>query len=211
MNYALVILLGYLIGSIPNGLLIGKWFCHVDIRQFGSKNIGATNAFRVLGPWPALAVFLTDALKGVAGVWLGQMMTGSPVGQLAGGIAAMAGHNWSIFLGFKGGRGVATGLGIIAVLMPKITLIVFIVWAVIVYFTRYVSLGSIVGAALLPILVWLMGEKVEYLYFSLLAALFVIVRHRPNIERLLRGQELKIKAGSVNQTKPDTSEPDKEK
>lgn len=204
MKYALVLLLGYLIGSIPNGLIIGKWFCHIDIRQFGSKNIGATNAFRVLGPWPALAVFVTDALKGVAGVWLGQIVIGTPAGQLAGGIAAMAGHNWSLFLGFKGGRGVATGLGIIAVIMPKITLIVFIVWVAIVYFTRYVSLGSIVGAALLPLLVWQMNEQVEYLYFSLLAALFVILRHRPNIERLLRGEELKIKAGNAAKaTKPE--------
>ncbi|MDU4960673.1 MAG: glycerol-3-phosphate 1-O-acyltransferase PlsY [Sporomusaceae bacterium] len=201
MQFALVIALGYLIGSIPNGLLIGKWFCQVDIRQFGSKNIGATNAFRVLGPWPALAVFLTDALKGVIGVLIGQALIGTPAGQLAGGIAAMTGHNWSLFLGFKGGRGVATGLGIIAVLIPKITLLIFIVWAVIVYFTRYVSLGSIVGAALLPLLVWLTQEQSELLYFSLLAGLFVIVRHRPNIERLLRGEELKIKAGKVDQPK----------
>jgi glycerol-3-phosphate acyltransferase PlsY len=206
--FALVVVLGYLIGSIPNGLLIGKWFCKVDIRQFGSKNIGATNAFRVLGPWPALGVFLTDALKGVIGVYIGQTLIGTPAGQLAGGIAAMAGHNWSLFLGFKGGRGVATGLGIIAVLMPKITLIVFLVWAVIVYFTRYVSLGSIVSAALLPLLVWTMGEQTEFLYFSLVAALFVIVRHRPNIQRLLRGEELKIKAGKVNKSTDQTNPPE---
>lgn len=209
MYYALVIISGYLIGSIPNGLLIGKWFCHVDIRQFGSKNIGATNAFRVLGPWPALGVFVTDALKGIIGVMIGQHLIGTPAGQLAGGIAAMAGHNWSLFLGFKGGRGVATGLGIIAVLMPDITLIVFLVWVAIVYFTRYVSLGSITGAALLPLLVWIRGEQAEFLYFSIVAALFVIIRHRPNIERLLRGQELKIKSGKVQP--PQANPPDKEK
>ena len=211
MDYALVVLFGYLIGSIPNGLLIGKWFCDVDIRQFGSKNIGATNAFRVLGPWPALGVFLTDALKGVAGVWIGQVIIGTPTGQLAGGIAAMMGHNWSLFLGFKGGRGVATGLGIIAVLMSKVTLVVFVVWVVIVYFTRYVSLGSIVGAALLPLLVWATGEKTEYLYFALIAALFVIIRHRPNIERLLRGEELKIKAGKASKQDTSPDKPNKEK
>ncbi len=209
MYYALVIISGYLIGSIPNGLLIGKWFCHVDIRQFGSKNIGATNAFRVLGPWPALGVFVTDAFKGIIGVMIGQYLIGTPVGQLAGGIAAMAGHNWSLFLGFKGGRGVATGLGIIVVLMPDITLIVFLVWVAIVYFTRYVSLGSITGAALLPLLVWIRGEQAEFLYFSIIAALFVIIRHRPNIERLLRGQELKIKPGKVQP--PQANPPDKEK
>lgn len=205
MNFGLIILLGYMIGSIPNGLLIGKWLCGVDIRQFGSKNIGATNAFRVLGPWPAFWVLLTDAAKGVIGVYLGHLLIGTPLGQLAGGIATMAGHNWSVFLGFKGGRGVATGLGVIAVLFPKITGMIFVVWVAIVYFTRYVSLGSIVGAALLPVLVWWFGEKPEYLYFSILAALFVIVRHRPNIERLLQGTELKIKAGNM------TNQPPKEK
>jgi len=197
VDYVFTILFSYLVGSIPNGLIIGKLISGVDIRQFGSKNIGATNAFRVLGPWPALLVMISDMLKGVSGVFLGLYFQGSPVGQLAGGIAAMAGHNWSLFLRFKGGRGVATGLGVIAVIVPKITLIVFMMWIAIVYFTRYVSLGSIVGAALLPVLVWRFGEKVEFLYFSIIAAIFVIVRHRPNIERLLRGEELKIKAGSL--------------
>ncbi|WP_312202036.1 glycerol-3-phosphate acyltransferase, partial [Anaerospora hongkongensis] len=98
MSVGLTILLAYLIGSIPNGLIVGKYMCDVDIRQFGSKNIGATNAYRVLGPWPAFWVFLTDALKGVAGVMMGQWLDGSTIALLAGGIAAMAGHNWSIFL-----------------------------------------------------------------------------------------------------------------
>lgn len=195
--YLLILILSYVIGSIPNGLIVGKMLGDVDLRQFGSKNIGATNAFRVLGPWPALLVFLTDAAKGVAGVYLGQFLVGSPLALLAGGIAAIAGHNWSIFLGFKGGRGVATGLGVVAVLSPKVTLIVFLVWAVIVYFTRYVSLGSIIAAALVPILMWFLGEIYEFLIFGLIAALFVIVRHKPNIERLLKGEELKIKPGKM--------------
>lgn len=206
MTMILVILLGYLIGSIPNGLIIGRVLCGVDIRQFGSKNIGATNAFRVLGPWPAFWVLLTDAVKGIAGVYIGQILLGTSLAMLIGGIAAMAGHNWSLFLGFKGGRGVATGLGVIAVLMPKVTAVIFVIWAVIVYFTRYVSLGSIVGAALLPVFVWVTGEKVEYFYFAVLASLFVIVRHRPNIERLLRGEELKIKAGSLAAKKDQDKE-----
>jgi len=195
--YLLILILSYVIGSIPNGLIVGKMLGDVDLRQFGSKNIGATNAFRVLGPWPALLVFLTDAAKGVAGVYLGQFLVGSPLALLAGGIAAIAGHNWSVFLGFKGGRGVATGLGVIAVLSPKVTLIVFLVWALIVYFTRYVSLGSIVAAALVPILMLFLGEIYEFLIFGLIAALFVIVRHKPNIERLLKGEELKIKPGKM--------------
>lgn len=195
--YLLVILLSYIAGSIPNGLIIGKMMGGIDLRQYGSKNIGATNAFRVLGPLPAFLVFLTDAAKGVVGVFLGQYLIGTPAALLIGGIAAIAGHNWSLFLRLKGGRGVATGLGVIAFLTPEVTAIVFIVWAIIVYFTRYVSLGSIVAAALVPILMWFFGETREYLIFGIIAALFVIIRHKPNIERLLTGKELKIQAGSI--------------
>jgi len=198
MSVGLTILLAYLIGSIPNGLIVGKYMCDVDIRQFGSKNIGATNAYRVLGPWPAFWVFLTDALKGVAGVMMGQWLDGSTIALLAGGIAAMAGHNWSIFLKFKGGRGVATGLGVIAVLVPKVTAIVFIVWALIVYTTRYVSLGSIVAAVLVPLSMWFFNESIEILVFGIVAALFVILRHKPNIERLLNMSRFFCGPAAVN-------------
>jgi glycerol-3-phosphate acyltransferase PlsY len=197
MNYLLIAVLGYLIGSVPNGLLIGKNLYNVDLRQFGSKNIGATNAFRTLGLWPAFWVFLTDAAKGVIAVYLSSFLVGTPIALLIGGIAAIVGHNWSIFLKFTGGRGVATGLGVIAVLVPHITAIIFLIWAIIVYFTRYVSLASIVAAVLVPIFMWFMDEKIEFLYFGILAALFVVGRHKPNIERLLKGTELKIKVGNI--------------
>jgi len=197
MNYLIITVLGYLIGSIPNGLIIGKALYNMDLRQFGSKNIGATNAYRTLGLWPAVWVFLTDASKGVVAVCLAQILVGTPVALLMGGIAGIIGHNWSVFLKFTGGRGVATGLGVIAVLVPKVTAIIFLIWIVIVYTTRYVSLASIVAAALVPILMWVMSERMEFIYFGLLAALFVIVRHKPNIERLLKGQELKIKVGTM--------------
>lgn len=197
MDYVIIAILGYLIGSIPNGLMIGKQFYHVDLRQFGSKNIGATNAFRTLGVKPALWVFLSDAAKGIIAVYGANIFIGTPIALLVAGIAAIAGHNWSVFLKFTGGRGVATGLGVIIVLVPKVTLIVFIVWSVIVYFTRYVSLASIIAATLVPIMMWFMGERHEFLYFGVIIALFVVIRHRPNIERLLKGQELKIKVGSM--------------
>ena len=194
MNLALALAAAYLIGSIPNGLIVGKLMRGVDIRQFGSKNIGATNAYRVLGPWPAFWVFLTDAMKGVAGVLLGQYFGGDPLDMILGGDAAMIGHNWPIFLGFKGGRGVATGLGVIAVLSPVVTVVVFVIWAVIVYLTRYVSLGSIIAAMAAPVLMRVFGESLEIILFGIVAAFFVIIRHRPNIERLIHGQELKIKS-----------------
>ena len=202
MEYVLVIITSYLIGSIPNGLIIGQKFYKIDLRQFGSKNIGATNAYRTLGPMPAFWVFVTDALKGIAGVLLGSYIGGTALAELTGGIGAIAGHNWSAFLMFKGGRGVATGLGVIAMIAPKVTIIVFVVWALIVYFTRYVSLASIIAAALVPITMWLLQIRNEFFYFGILAALFVIVRHRPNIERLLQGTESKIKAGGQSEPGP---------
>lgn len=201
MEFIVIVVLSYIIGSIPNGLLIGKKISGVDLREFGSKNIGATNAYRVLGIKPALIVFVTDAAKGVIGVWLGQSLSGTPIALLLGGIAAITGHNWSIFLGFKGGRGVATGLGVIMMIVPKVTLCVFAVWAIIVYITRYVSLASIIAATLVPVLMWYTGERIEYLYFGIVAAVFVIVRHKANIQRLIKGEELKIKAGNAAKEK----------
>jgi len=183
-------ILAYLIGSIPSGLIIGKTFFNIDVRQYGSKNIGATNTYRVIGLKAALPVFLCDALKGAAGVVL--LSSYGPMYMILGGILAMMGHNWSIFLGFKGGRGVATGLGVLIALSPLVALIAFLVWGVIVYFTKLVSLGSIIAAALVPILMYFTGESYWFVGFGALAALFVIVRHWDNIKRLLAGNELKV-------------------
>lgn len=183
-------ILAYLIGSIPSGLIIGKTFFNIDVRQYGSKNIGATNTYRVIGLKAALPVFLCDALKGAAGVIF--LSSYGPMYMILGGILAMMGHNWSIFLGFKGGRGVATGLGVLIALSPLVALIAFLVWGVIVYFTKLVSLGSIIAAALVPILMYFTGESYWFVGFGALAALFVIVRHWDNIKRLLAGNELKV-------------------
>lgn len=189
MEHIGFIILAYLLGSIPTGLLIGKLFFNTDVRQYGSKNIGATNTYRVLGLKAAIPVFLGDALKGMAGVWL---FSPDQNLMLLGGILAMIGHNWSIFLGFKGGRGVATGLGVLIFLVPIISAICFASWAVIVGLTKYVSLGSIVGAALVPILMFVFNEPLPYIIFGFIAAVFVIVRHKENIMRLVKGKELKV-------------------
>jgi len=135
-------ILAYLIGSIPSGLIIGKTFFNTDVRQYGSKNIGATNTYRVIGLKAALPVFLCDALKGAAGVVL--LSSYGPMYMILGGILAMMGHNWSIFLGFKGGRGVATGLGVLIALSPLVALIAFLVWGVIAlgFNTSYLRLYS---------------------------------------------------------------------
>ena len=194
MLLAGVVLGAYLLGALPFGLWIGKGLYHIDLREHGSKNTGATNAYRVLGRGPALLVFVCDTVKGMAGVYLGSVLVGGSLAEVLGGIAAISGHNWSVFMGFKGGRGVATGLGVIALLAPKVTAIVFAVWCIVVFLTRYVSLASIVAAALVPLLMWWFDAGRETLLFGVAAATFVILRHRPNIVRLLRGEELKIKA-----------------
>ncbi len=196
MLLAGVVLGAYLLGALPFGLWIGKGLYNIDLREHGSKNTGATNAYRVLGRRPALLVFACDTAKGMAGVYLGSVLVGGSLAEVLGGIAAISGHNWSVFMGFKGGRGVATGLGVIALLAPMVTAIVFGVWCIIVFLTRYVSLGSIVAAALVPPLMWFFNAGRETFWFGIAAAAFVILRHRPNIERLLRGEELKIKAAA---------------
>lgn len=196
MSTFVVLFAAYIIGSIPSGLIIGKKAYGVDLRQMGSKNIGATNAYRILGRRPAFLVFMADALKGVVGVLIGQIAIEGTMGMIAGGIFAIIGHNWSIFLKFKGGRGVATGLGVLAMLTPAVTAIVFIIWLLIVYVTKYVSLASIIAAMVVPIFMRIFACDLDTIVFGIIAAFFVIIRHKPNIERLYRGEEPKIKAGS---------------
>lgn len=190
MEIAVLVLVAYLVGSIPTGLIIGKLCFHTDVRQYGSKNIGATNTYRVLGMKAALPVFLGDAGKGAIGVLL---FSPNPEWMIVGGLCAMIGHNWSIFLGFSGGRGVATGLGVLIALSPIAALICFAVWAIIVKFTSYVSLGSIVAATLVPIVMYCLSEPLPYIIFGAVAAVFVVFRHRENIMRLLQGKELAVK------------------
>lgn len=188
-------LLAYLLGSIPNGLVFGKLFWHIDLREHGSHNIGATNAWRTLGKGPGFLIFLLDFLKGFLSVGIGSLLVGTPLAMVLGGVLAIVGHSCSLFLKFKGGKGVATGLGVIVMLMPVPALIVFLVWLGIVKLSGYVSLGSILAAALVPLLAWGMHYPCEYIGFGVLAAAFTIIRHHANIGRLLSGTESKIKAG----------------
>ena len=194
-SVAIACIVAYLLGSIPNGLVFGKLIWQVDLREHGSHNIGATNAWRTLGKGPGFLIFLLDFFKGFISVWLCSVLAGTPMAMVLAGICAIIGHSCSVFLKFKGGKGVATGLGVIVMLMPLPALIVFAVWLLIVKISGYVSLGSIIAAALVPILAWLQGYAMEYTVFGLLAAAFVIVRHKANIIRLLNGSESKIKAG----------------
>ena len=166
MEIAVLVLVAYLVGSIPTGLIIGKLCFQTDVRQYGSKNIGATNTYRVLGMKAALPVFLGDAGKGAIGVLL---FSPNPEWMIVGGLC------------------------VLIALSPIAALICFAVWAIIVKFTSYVSLGSIVAATLVPIVMYCLSEPLPYIIFGAVAAVFVVFRHRENIMRLLQGKELAVK------------------
>ena len=187
-------LIAYVLGSIPNGLGLGKALWHTALREHGSHHVGATNAWHTLGKGPGFLIFLLDFLKGFLSVYVASFLAGTPLSMGLAAIFAMVGHSASLFMGFKGGKGVATGLGVMVMLMPLPALIVFLLWLAIVKVTGYVSLGSIVAAACVPLLAWLMHYSLEFILFGVLAAVFIIVRHHSNIGRLLKGTESKIQA-----------------
>jgi acyl phosphate:glycerol-3-phosphate acyltransferase len=196
--YAIAILVSYLIGSIPFGVFAGR-LAGIDIREHGSKNIGATNVLRTLGKKYGIAVFLADALKGLVAVRLAVWFAGAdPFARNWLGIVAavfvVIGHSFPVWLRFRGGKGVATSGGACLGLLPVPTSIGGLVWIVVFLAFRYVSLASIAAIASLPLIVWLLsdrGNSPNYLMFgfSLFIALLVTWRHRENIVRLTRGTE----------------------
>ncbi len=192
MTTAMILILSYFLGAIPNGLIFGKLIWKKDLRKFGSGNIGATNAWRTIGKSAGLLIFALDFLKGALAVVLAQHFIGTSAAMILAGLCAIIGHTFTIFLKFHGGKGVATGLGVIAMLMPKVTVIVFSVWLVIVCITRYVSLGSVVAAALVPILAFVFNDPKEFVLLGIVAAIFIIFRHKQNILRLMNGTENKV-------------------
>ena len=187
-----ILILSYLLGSIPNGLIFGKLIWKKDLRKIGSGNIGATNAWRNLGKPAGLLIFALDFFKGALSVFIAQNFSGEPVIMILAGLFAILGHSFSLFLKFHGGKGVATGLGVIAMLMPKVTAIVFLIWLVIVFVTRYVSLGSIVASICVPLLAMFFGEPTEFILLGAVAAVFITLRHKENISRLANGTENKV-------------------
>lgn len=198
MKEMLFLVLGYVMGALPNGVWIGKYFKKIDIREHGSKNSGATNAYRVLGPKYGLMVLVADALKGFLPPFIASRYGVSGDMLLLIGVLAIVGHSLSFFLHFKGGKGVATSLGVFLFLIPNVTLALLIVFILVVYFTRYISLGSIVAAVALPILTALSPVgygigKTPLLVMTTLIGVFVIYRHRTNIKRLIEGTENKFK------------------
>lgn len=200
MNIFFAIAASYFLGAIPTAFLAGKWLKGIDIRQHGSGNVGATNAFRVLGKGAGCGVFLFDVFKGVlAVVFIGDILeVGRIVDRIFLGIAAVCGHNWTIFLQFKGGKGIATSLGVLiglaikfAVIRP-VLLYSVLMWACVFFGFGYVSLASLAAAIALPIIMVLTGQTLEVTLLGVVFCLFVLFRHRPNLKRLFAGKESRV-------------------
>jgi acyl phosphate:glycerol-3-phosphate acyltransferase len=194
MPPAVGLVLAYLAGSIPTAYLAGRFVRGIDLRQHGSGNLGATNVYRVLGAKVAAVVFIVDVAKGALPVWLlpGVTSTTNPkLWAIAYGLASIAGHVRPVFLlGKGGGKGVATATGVFLALAPLATSIAFTVWVIVVAASGYVSLGSLVAAVVLPIVVLLRaGVESPVLVVAALLAAFVFWTHRQNIGRLRRGEE----------------------
>jgi glycerol-3-phosphate acyltransferase PlsY len=188
-----LVALGYLLGSIPFGVILTRAFAGKDVREGGSGNIGATNVARVAGKKLAAVVLLLDAAKGAAPVGLAVWLR--PDAHLlhcAVAFAAFLGHVFPVFLTFKGGKGVATALGVLAVLLPTSALAGFVVWALVVLTVRVSSVGSLLGAVAAIITGVLRGQPVEYLGLSVLLLVAMLVTHRENVKRMLAGRENRV-------------------
>ena len=190
----LLLAIGYLLGSMPNGYLAGRWLKGIDLRQCGSGSTGATNVLRNVGKAPALVVFLLDVGKGALAVLLAKSFGLNDWVQVLAGLAALAGHIWPVWLGWKGGKAVATGLGMFLGLAWPVGLACFGLFMAVISLSRIVSLSSVVAAIGLPGLMVLAGSSVASISVSLVASVLVLWRHRSNSERLIAGTEPQIGA-----------------
>ncbi|MHB0866547.1 MAG: glycerol-3-phosphate 1-O-acyltransferase PlsY [Thermoleophilia bacterium] len=196
MPLAIILITGaYLLGSIPFALLVGRGVFHVDVRDSGSGNIGATNVFRVLGAKAGTLVFIGDMAKGFVPVFLaGRLMEADSVALVSVLVAAaaIAGHTWPVFLKFRGGKGVATGGGAILALMPLLFLLAFATFWLVLLAGRIVSVASLNACVILSLAVVLTGQPLPYIVFTLLASAVIFYAHRSNIGRLARGEENRV-------------------
>ncbi len=203
----LVLVFGYLLGSINTSIIVGKCY-GIDIRNHGSGNAGMTNTLRTLGKVAAVLVILGDILKGVLAYLIGDFIVNpmaiesifgnqlpiAGVGGMVGGIAAIAGHNWPLYFGFKGGKGILTSFSVVMMMDWKLGLMLLGVFLVIVLITRYVSLSSISACVVFPIAAFIKGNGLVFTVFAAILALLAILRHKANIKRLINGTESKIGA-----------------
>ena len=198
MNYLYIlafIIAAYLIGSIPTGYIIVKLKTNQDIRTIGSGSTGATNVKRVLGKKWFFIVMILDAIKGALPVVLAKYLTDDIYGIYAviAAIFVIIGHSKPIFLQFKGGKSVASGVGTILALNPLVGLCIAVIWSVITYISKYVSLGSIIALIISPFLMYFFKNPIGYIVYCAIAAIYIVYLHRENISRLLKGTENKVR------------------
>jgi len=219
-KFVAVVVLGYLLGSIPFGLLVAKWWAKVDIRQYGSGKIGMTNVLRTAGKKAAAVVLALDLLKGVLAVVFAGLIVGGGYGEVGGfglgvlvaevlaALAAIVGHNWSVFLKFKGGRGVVTFFGGLIALCPPAAIFGVEVFVIGASVTRYASLASITAAVatytiLIPLVI-MNSFPIEYLAYTLIGTILIFIMHRDNIIRLISGRERKLGDGAGKEGLPSS-------
>ncbi len=216
LSLLVIIVLSYLVGSIPTAIIVSKSFYGFDIRTRGSKNAGGTNVFRVLGWKPGLIVMLIDVAKGIFATLVISKIVIDPIPisvlvlvQLIAGMAAITGHIWTIFANFKGGKGVGTAAGVFIALYPIAILICFAIWLGLVLTTRIVAVGSMIAAISLPIVLFIMKNnfqvEVNSILFglSIILALLIVFTHRSNIKRLIAGTENRFKPIWKKKTEPE--------
>lgn len=193
MNYLLVVVMSYILGSVNSAIIVSRLLKNVDIRKLGSGNAGMTNVLRNFGKGYAVLVIVGDALKGVIAVLIGRYIAGNEIGAMCAGFAAIVGHNWPIFFQFKGGKGILTSAVVILMVTPKIGLVVIGISILIMVLTGYVSLGSVIGCILYPVLVIIKNpHDLELIVFAIALGLLAIFRHKGNIKRLMTGTESKF-------------------
>ena len=202
LKYILIAVVGYLLGNISSGFLVARGFGLRDIRKHGSGNSGTTNVLRTLGWLPSILTLIGDCLKGYVACLIGKWLAGD-AGMLIGGLAAILGHDFPVFLGFKGGKGIATSLGLIIAIDPWLALALLLVQIVAVALTRYMSVASLITTVAFPILTALLYRQREsyplLVIFACAAAALSLFGHRGNILRLIRGEENKLDFKRISQ------------
>ncbi len=197
ISLGITLIVAYLIGSIPTGYIIVKTKTGEDIRTIGSGSTGATNVKRVLGKKWFFATLLLDAFKGALPVILAKMFVSAGatygIAPVLASIAVIIGHSKSCFLNFQGGKSVASGVGTILALNFTVGVIIAVIWAIITYFTKYVSVGSIIALLLSPVLMFLFKSPIAYVLYCALGAIYIVYLHRENIKRLIAGNENKVR------------------
>lgn len=207
LNILYAIAISYLIGSIPTGYIIAKLLKGIDIRDHGSGNVGATNLMRTVGKVPGITGLLIDVAKGIVPVtviaavfYMPDMAVNEPLFKVILGLSAVFGHIWTIFLKFKGGKGVATTIGVFLGLAPAVTTIGLLIWVILALIFKYVSVSSIAMAVSLPVLMAFFQSPIEYTLLSVILCIFITYKHKANIRRLINGTEYKI-GQKVNHSK----------